>query len=125
MFSKSWTTWKEWKSVSIKNLTSLPEDLFVNTPKLKRLILRYNKLRSLSWDEFQGLVVLEYLDLTGNRIASFDAQKCSKFMPNLRMLEIRRNLLPCKLKEAFARRLKDNLNHDVTVLYSIGSCKEM
>jgi Leucine-rich repeat (LRR) protein len=108
-----------------QNLTSLPEDLFVNTPKLERLILKYNKLRSLSWNEFQGLVVLEYLDLTGNRIANFDAQKCSKFMPNLRMLEIRRNLLPCKLKEAFARRLKDNLNHDVTVLYSIGSCKEM
>lgn len=101
-----------------KNLTKIPQKLFLGVLKLKRLFLDYNRIRDLSWDEFEGLTNLEILNLSGNRILNFDANKFSELLPNLKYLEIKKNLWPCKLKENFAENLVEKMNDSVTVVFS-------
>ncbi|XP_044262524.1 leucine-rich repeat-containing protein 4B-like [Tribolium madens] len=101
-----------------KNLTGLRKNVFRGVSNLKRLFLDYNRIRDLSWNEFEGLFKLEVLNLTGNRIFNFDADKVIAILPNLKYLEIKKNLWPCKLKEIFANQLIEKMHDSVTVVYA-------
>lgn len=101
-----------------RNLTYLPRNLFKKNLKLKNLSLKNNRLREISWNIFDNLKDMEFLDLSGNRLAHFDAEQIASFMPSLKKLLILKNLVPCKLKEAFAEDLENKLKNSVKVVYT-------
>ncbi|KRT82818.1 hypothetical protein AMK59_4773, partial [Oryctes borbonicus] len=80
-----------------KELKWIEEGAFVNMTKLKSLSISYNSnLQYLEGDVFEGLVGLENLTIRHNNfenIRSFSTSLQSRFMPNLKRLEL--NELRC------------------------------
>ncbi|RZB49876.1 LRR 8 domain containing protein [Asbolus verrucosus] len=103
--------------INNRKLDHLPKNLFRNLSKLKILSLRGNNLQDLTWDEFEGLSSLKKLQISNNKISSFDADKIAAFLPHLESLNIENNPPKCKQKEAFVEELKRKLHHLVDVIY--------
>jgi hypothetical protein len=82
-------------------LTSLPEDLFLPSPKLKRLSLSDNSLESIDAPIFSGLRDLRLLDMSGNNISQV-SEISFPVLPNLRTLNLGHNPVRVVFMNAFS-----------------------
>ncbi|RZB49874.1 LRR 8 domain containing protein [Asbolus verrucosus] len=98
----------------------LPNSLFKNTPKLVNLLLFGNNITNLTWDEFDGLASLERLELIRNQINTFDGNKITKFMPNLKVLLIEFKTLECDQRKKLNNYDEYAGSHEVLFLYKFG-----
>ena len=64
------------------NISVIPETAFINTPRLELLVLAHNAIQTIPSATFHPLVWLKYLDLSNNRLLSFDASISPLFLLN-------------------------------------------
>nr|XP_015835991.1 PREDICTED: leucine-rich repeat-containing G-protein coupled receptor 4-like isoform X1 [Tribolium castaneum] len=103
-------------NLSHNRLTYLP-DCFKSLAKLTILSLRNNLIKYLNWKDFRGLISLEYLDLSNNKMGSFDAKIIGTYFPNLRMLRLDGNVVTVQKIKHFSDQLQEMFNRSV-VAYS-------
>ena len=56
------------------NISVIPKTAFINTPRLKVLVLAHNAIQTLEDATFHPLAQMRYLDLSSNQLLSFDAK---------------------------------------------------
>lgn len=74
------------------HLTELPENDFINTPRLEKLFLVANHIKTITIKSFRNVAALKILDLTSNQIESIEAKSFSHSV-NLEILKLSCNQL--------------------------------
>lgn len=83
-----------------KNNIFVVDGCFTDLPKLSILLMNNNFLKDLNWGDFNDSLI-EYLDLSNNKIKTLDAKAIRTYLPNLRLLKIDGNMVSGELRRIF------------------------